>query len=393
MESSPNDELILAYIRRVNLDVMWSREGSTVGNNLSNLRKGRRMSEELGLKPQPLVMGPWPMSDLVGFQVAIEMLRASQKPGKNSSNYSQFDTIRKMRTAYSIAHDSSAAGHVERDTFKGEMGQVLAITKGKTDSLFFRKFVVGLEKRMGRFVIQNLGISHQVFNEILWRYEEELKLDLDPTRAREVVMFGTGFVILYTAALRGGELFLMESKEFCSRIHDGKKNSEEPHVVAPFMGRFKGETGERNVMFCLSNTTSSGIEVRLWCERLARLLMKEYKHLSLGPAFCEKNGQVLRSTDFDEELQRILLQIQCERPDLIDSSVDVESRFFIFRSFRRGASTRASVLKVDQRIIDMNNRWRKFQNRAGGLPNMSMGETYTEYSQALGMRVGFSKSL
>ncbi len=123
--------------------------------------------------------------------------------------------------------------------------------------------------------------------------------------------------------MRGGELFLMEAKEFCSRIHYGKKNSEKPHDVAPFIGRFKGETGEHNVVFCLllNTSTSSGIEVRLWCERLARLLMKEYKHLSLGPAFCGKNGQVLRSTD---------LQIQCERPaDLVDAMLSQGSLSFV----------------------------------------------------------------
>ena len=52
------------------------------------------MSIELGLVPQVLKLGPWPLGDDQGFQTAIEILRASQKKGKNDTNYVQFDTVR-----------------------------------------------------------------------------------------------------------------------------------------------------------------------------------------------------------------------------------------------------------------------------------------------------------
>ena len=45
------DAQLLAYIRRVNLDVFWSKEPSTVGNTLRSLEKGKYMSAELGLPP------------------------------------------------------------------------------------------------------------------------------------------------------------------------------------------------------------------------------------------------------------------------------------------------------------------------------------------------------
>ena len=47
-ESSLSDKRFLSYIRRVNLDVMWSREKGTVGNILSTVRKGKALSLELG---------------------------------------------------------------------------------------------------------------------------------------------------------------------------------------------------------------------------------------------------------------------------------------------------------------------------------------------------------
>lgn len=72
---------------------MWSRKKATVRNTLTDLTKASKLSLELGLEPQGIIMGPCPVGDDVGFQTAIEMLQASQKPGKNDKAYVQFDTI------------------------------------------------------------------------------------------------------------------------------------------------------------------------------------------------------------------------------------------------------------------------------------------------------------
>jgi len=120
---SVSDERLMGYIRRVNLDLMWSREGWTVAGTLSAARKAKRMSEELNMKPQNILMGPWPVKDHQGFQTAIEMLRASQKPGRNTVDYVQFDTIRKVRTVYSTIHDNSARGGADVACFKGNHGK------------------------------------------------------------------------------------------------------------------------------------------------------------------------------------------------------------------------------------------------------------------------------
>lgn len=383
----------MGYIRRVNLDVMWSRESSTVRNTLGGLKKAHTMSMELGLPGQPLRMGPWPVDDTVGFQTAIEMLRASQAPGRNAKTYTQFDSIRKIRTSYAVGYENSYHGFKETDVYKGEGGQSFVITRNKTDSRFFRKFMRGLEKRMGRLVIQNLGITHELLSEILQRYDEELATPVSPERKRWIIVFATGLVILFCAALRGNELFLMEAREFCSRISDGCRHATHPHVVLPFRGRFKGETGERNIIFLLANITFGGIPVRMWCERLSNLLMWEKRNLMTGPAFCDPKGLVLSSSDFDQELHRVLVSIQIDMPDLIDKSISVEDRFSIYRSLRRGATTRATELEIDERIVNMNNRWRKFQNRSGGMPNLPMGELYTDMLGSLKSRTAFSRQL
>ncbi len=103
----PQDVLLCAYLRRFNLNVMWSKESRTVGANLRELLKGARMSHELGLNPLNLPRGPWPVDDPYGCQIGLEILRASQLKGRHSPDYQQFDTICKIRAGFSIAYESS----------------------------------------------------------------------------------------------------------------------------------------------------------------------------------------------------------------------------------------------------------------------------------------------
>ena len=391
---SHSDERLMGYIRRVNLDLMWSRERGTVANTLAAVNKGRTMSIELGLVPQSIKLGPWPVGDGQGFQTAIEMLRASQRRGKNDANYVQFDTVRKIRTAYATVYESSAAAGSHTATFKGNHGTTLAWNKGSTDTRLFRKFMVGLEKRMGRLVIQNAGISVELLLGILEVLEEEyLRSDVTLPRRRELIICGSAYVVLFSAALRGGEVLLGEASELVKRITEGKHHSIHPHVIFPMMGRFKGETGERNLIFCLASRSASGIPIRKWIERLARLLRTEGRHKEAGPAFCDQEGFVISSSTLNKELHQVLSNLQGSRPDLIARDITVTEAYNVYRSFRRGATTRAREAKVPKDIIDTNNRWSKVERKSGGLPRMSMAELYTEIKQALATKLRFSKSL
>ena len=394
LPSDPLDKLVLGYARRVNLDMMWSRERGTVNGWLSNIRKGKKMSEELGLSPVELKISAWPVCDNQGFQIAIEILRASQRPGRNDSSYTQFDTIRKLRTAYAIVSENTVEGSGNYNLYKGEHGRTMVLSRNETDSVLFRKFMLGVEKRMGRLVLQNIGISIDMLMIILEGYEEELQFEMiDKERKRRVVICGSAFINLFVGALRGGEILLMERTEFTGKIDNGKFHPTDPHVLIPLMGRFKGETGERNLLLPFASVTDSGLEVRKWNERLCDLLVKEGKDKEVGPAFCRMDGSVSRSWEMNGELTSALNRVQVLRPDLIPKQIDVEEKFNTYRSFRRGATTRAKVLKVPEDIIELNNRWNKLQNSGGGLSKLPMSQLYTEITQALPAKLRFSKSL
>ena len=61
--------------------MLWSCSPSTVAATISNVKKGVRMCEELGISPTYARLGPWPLKDDVGFTVALQMVKASLAPG------------------------------------------------------------------------------------------------------------------------------------------------------------------------------------------------------------------------------------------------------------------------------------------------------------------------
>ena len=389
----PDDARQLAYFKQVNLDVMWSREPSTVLGTLNTLKKAKKASEELGLKHVIIPVGPWPVADTCGFQIAVEMLKLSQKQGRNDKTYVQFDSIRKTRSAYANAYSSGPRRCLDNRKLRSDRGQMLSFVSGPTDSQLFTMFMLGCEKRMGRLVKQDLGISLEVLQRMLVEYEGELEDEsVSIERKRFIIICAASFVILWAGALRGGEIFLLEASEFIKRRNDGRENRKHPHCVIPLMGRFKQETGERNLIIVLANITSSNLNIRKWVDLLSGLLNAEGRHTEVGPAICDKEGFMLERWKLNGELHSSLSKIQSLDNTLIPLSIKVDERFNVYRSFRRGATTRAKEQGIDEPTIEMNNRWRKWQNR-GSMPNLPMTQLYVEISQALASKLRFSLGL
>ena len=105
--SRHGDLRLLGYIRRVNLDGMWSSAVTTVSNNLNNLRKNIKAMEELGVPINLPSISPWPLLDASGFTQALAELKASQGKGSYHTTYQQYETIRKMRSSITNLHQST----------------------------------------------------------------------------------------------------------------------------------------------------------------------------------------------------------------------------------------------------------------------------------------------
>ena len=137
---SVTDQSELAFIRRVNLDVFWSREKSTVrgivGKVKETIRRGRIKGRPLALPS----LESWPVEDGMGMGTAILMLEKSLDKGVNDS-YTQFDTCRMLRSVYADIYSASSALLNENRVFKSRRGDILRLHGDPMQSPLMERFV------------------------------------------------------------------------------------------------------------------------------------------------------------------------------------------------------------------------------------------------------------
>jgi hypothetical protein len=80
--ATPQDDLLLCCIRRINLDAMWRRESAMVASKVRGARQMVTMWHQVGLTPVFPPIGPYPVSDLFGYRGAIVMVLKSLDPGR-----------------------------------------------------------------------------------------------------------------------------------------------------------------------------------------------------------------------------------------------------------------------------------------------------------------------
>ena len=91
VEGSAQDTRSLALIRRVNLDVFWTRATGMVSGMVRLAKNSACCATEGGQKVSLPPIEPWPVADLLGMEVAIQMLEQSIMPGRHGRPYQQFN--------------------------------------------------------------------------------------------------------------------------------------------------------------------------------------------------------------------------------------------------------------------------------------------------------------
>jgi len=165
------------------------------------------------------------------------------------------------------------------------------------------------------------------------------------------------------------------------------------HVCAPLLGRFKNEYGEQTYMMHMVNKSKSGLQFRLWMERLAYVLRRESKDNTPGPAFCHVDGSMITSREMNLAFLKYMEQIKFENEALFEGVVEIERNYGVSRSFRRGANTRAKEEGVSEELRKFINRWSSFETKRGNRPHMSMAEHYVEAKLIMKRTLVYSRSL
>ena len=354
---SSQDAFAMACIRRVILDAFWSRARPTVTANALKVREGLRISERMGMKGPYENPGPLPSFDHCGYEVAIQMVASSLEKGRYSESHKQWDTIRRLRSCYSnqirAAKEANSNPIVLADT-SGKLYQRIA--RDACGSLWFARFAEGCQKRMGQDWRPNQAISNELMHKLLSKVEERVRTSTSIREKEKWIMCGAYFCFCYVLSLRSPE-GLMADLEGLIKFHDDTCED----VIIPLLGRFKGEHHAKQHLISSKGITGSGIQVKQWIRRL--MAVHRVQGRSTGPAFVNKDGYQSTTSEMNDLFLLLLVEIYDECPSLfgldVTQSSDLEEKYHVFRSFRRGSESRAVAMQVSASDRYQVNRWKK----------------------------------
>ena len=406
---TPGDTESLEVIRRMNLDLIWSREPSTIEKNVTYVNNLIVTCEASGFEPQLPPLGPMPFKDVFGWSVAFTMIMHSTRRGRNVTAHTQFATIRKNRSAFSNLYGASALGVSEKETISLKSEPVATISACPTNSLWFRRWISGCELRMGYVEKKNKAISIDLFFEILRMFDKAIRGTLSGSWERFKLISGLTYMVLtYAGSFRGSETLKLDWQKLVKYLNRGnvkekgklkrgrKHLSAEqiPHIVIPLRGRFKGEKGERAHLIPMANTTATGIPIRGTVEMFIRA-RNERADISCNWGFIDKEGKKMKFREMNEILLDIIEEIKDKDTEnkFELKEINVREEFSINRSCRRGSSTHATNQQIPKPVIEAHNRWRKIERSKGRKPNLGMVEEYSEIEHLVPIRVQYTELL
>ena len=331
--------------------------------------------------------GPFPVEDSFGLRIAIAMLVKSLEPGRYTKDHQQFETIRKLRAAYSIMYMSSSLGVGCLKTFGGETAK-LTLTNLPTNSSWFERFSLGCLRRMGQDVRQDWAIPVEAIHALLEALDGEWLRAQAWMDQHRIAAVGAFIVLAFCGSFRSNEVFLTDLFGLDKYL---RELSAENHVIVPLLGKYKGEMHNRYHLTPLAATTNSGIQVRLLISRLVDVWWNAGRiH---GPAFGTRGCEILEASFIEEKIVDLLFEIRAKSPGILPPDVDFGEEFGGSRSFRRGATSTARVRKVPEDVINLTNRWRKFEHAKGRRPHLAMQDHYSDIKILIPELVAFSQAL
>jgi len=386
--SAEEDRVFSKCLRRAILDSLWSRERSTVGSNFRRAIALEKLGTALGFQGIIPELGPFPAADTVGMKLAMAMVLKSLDPGVNAPTV-QFDTVRQFRSAFSNAYGAGPS-QLQVSLYSSAHKKMHGTTS-PSDSEWFARFALGMEKRLGRQLRQDLGLSIGVMLEVQRDLEMRWSSSGPGQMRRRIAELAVLFVVVFCWGLRGEEVFLI-SLGAIRKVWGPSQSHAIPHVMLGMVGRRKRLIGCRAFLLPCVVETASGLQPGLWLGRIIEAF--ESLGIITGYVMFRDDGGDPRLSDYNQVFVDCLLGVQARRPDLIHPDIDVAAEFGLARSGRRGATTQARVGGVSEMDIGTNQLWRKTELNVGRAFRFGdMIAYYTEVSQSLSLQLRFSRAL
>jgi hypothetical protein len=227
------DVELLKCLRRINLDAFWSREPSTVSQHLWEIDPALQIALEMGMSNPPLPkLGPLKLEDEFGAGATIIMAKHSIDPGMTESIF-QFETVRKMRSAFNQAFVDNASTEV----IGGKDGKKQLVMGVPICHGWYDREKTGMHHRMKDKVVQDYGLSTNAVIALQEILEEEwLAARLEAGKRLEIAQLACFVFLGYARTLRGEEINKKELSGVREYSADGAVETR--HVTLSLIGRF-----------------------------------------------------------------------------------------------------------------------------------------------------------
>ena len=394
---SPGDDeqdgMLLHFIRRANLDALWSRERGTIKNTMREIANIRERARLLGFDGDAMLppMGPHPVEDVVGMGLAVCVLQRSLDVGRNEATV-QFSTTQKMKTAYANMWRASLEGSkssvFSRDTAK------MFTTTCPTHGDWNERFSKGMHERMGDKVKQDLGITIEQMHALMNRYEQRWFAAGQSRVLQKMTIFPALFVIIaFCCGLRGEEVPLVHLDGVLRHWDEALRHPTHPHIIVALLGRFKTEVSEKYHLMPLVLMTRTGLEPKKWMQRMIEWYAAAIVPIRRGFVFLDGKGNKARASEYEEDILGELENVQRETEDIIGKDINVFEEFGVSRSFRRGSDAHAVNQGVTTSDIERNNRWRSVETAGPKQAQLRMIHRYADARHIIKALLRYSEPL
>lgn len=392
VKGDKTDDSLMNYIRRANLDAFWSRRPGTI-NGLNTLMVEQiEAGERFGFDmfPPP---GPMPTTYESGMKAAVGILYRSTKPGRHEKTL-KYSSVRKARSLHTDVYNASARATEGAMVWRSDRARFIA-TRAPTESAWFERFMIGFRARIGERRKQDAAISIEIMKsmqETLQEEWDEAVMSSDIEEQRDIAEHAAFYLLLYCGSLRG-----FEGPK--ATLHDLRRQIVPPgselagrsgaHLGLSLTGRFKARSQYTDtILIHIAYETASGLQPGMWVERLVSVL--ERLGITNGWVFQERDGEQRKMAHFETDFYDRLYKIQSTQPDLFAEGLNITEDFHLARSFRRGATTRATAAGVSAEDIEYINRWNIRSESGGSVP---MRVLYSDRTQLIDAYLRFSLAL
>jgi hypothetical protein len=243
---------------------------------------------------------------------------------------------------------------------------------------------------MGQEWRPNKALSVDLMTQLLAVVEQRVADSGTNEGRMKWLLTGGYFVICYVVSLRSTEGLLCDLEALIEHYDENRS-----YQIIPLLGQVKGEHHSRQHLLPCVPKTDSGIEVKVWIKRL--LTVHRVTGRRTGPVFINEEGVQSSTAEMNDLFQELMLELFDTRRELFDvdvkSDADIQEKYNVYRSFRRGSESRAVSQKVSESDLYVIHRWRKKESAGQNKVGHPIDQLYVDISLVKDAFLRYTKAM